>query len=173
MGSKYSRGGDTRSDDRYKPVPKKELNKREILDNLAKPSNLGIIANAIEGVCSRTTYCKYIKDDPEFAEEVELIKLAMEDHTDDMMENKIKRGALGLEKIDKTQGILAIFYAKTKMKDRGYREGKDDIKEEADNKVEINLVVPQPKQIENIQDIEHEDVKESNNEQQSNSNEEA
>lgn len=170
---KYDRGGDTRSDDRYKPVPKKELNKRQILDNLAKVSNLGIIANAIDGVCSRSTYSKYIKDDPEFAEEVRIIKDAMDAQADDMAESKLKKAVLGYEKMDKTQAILAIFYAKTKMKNRGYREGKDDIKEEADNKVEINLVVPQPKQIENIQDIEHEDVKESNNEQQSNSNEEA
>jgi pantoate kinase len=156
---KYDKGGDVRSDDRYKPVPKKEMNKRAIIDNLLKPSNLALIANAIEGVCSRPTFNKYMRDDPEFASEITLIQQAMDDQTNDLAEGKLKRAVLGLEKMDKGQAILSIFYAKTKLKHRGYNEGKDQIKEEEQDKLEINYHIPAPKQIDNIEDIDHEDIK--------------
>jgi hypothetical protein len=156
---KYDKGGDVRSDDRYKPVPKKEMNKRAIIDNLLKPSSLALIANAIEGVCSRPTFNKYMRDDPEFAAEITLIQQAMDDQTNDLAEGKLKRAVLGLEKMDKGQAILSIFYAKTKLKHRGYNEGKDQIKEEEQDKLEINYHIPAPKQIDNIEDIDHEDIK--------------
>ena len=170
---KYDQGGDTRSDDRYKPVPKKEMNKREILENISKASNLGIIANAIEGVVSRSTFCKYMKDDPEFAEEFSLIQKALDQQTDDAAESNLKKAVLGLVKFDKNQTILNIFYAKTKLKNRGYNESKEDLTDKKDDKIEIVYNIPTPKQINNIEDIDHEDIKDKEDGEQSNNNKEA
>jgi hypothetical protein len=170
---KYDQGGDTRSDDRYKPVPKKEMNKREILENISKASSLGIIANAIDGVVSRSTFNKYMRDDPEFAEEFNLIKLAMEEQTDDLAEDRLKKAVLGLYKMDKSQAILNIFYAKTKLKHRGYNESKEDPSDNKDDKIEIVYNIPAPKQIDNIEDIDHEDIKDKADGKQSDNNQEA
>ena len=167
--SKYRRGGDSKSDDRLKPIPKKEKNKELILEALRKASNNGIIRNAIEGICSRTTYRKYMNDDPDFAEEVGIIMECMREEVDDRVEDKIVQSILSEEgsTLDKNQNILAIFYAKTRLKKRGFNEGKDEIKKEEDDQIKIEYVMPQPKQIEDIEDAEFEEVKLNKDEQKS------
>ena len=157
---KYDQGGDVRSNDRYKPVPKKEMNKLQIIENLAKSSNEGIIKKAINGVVSRSTFNKYMRDDSEFRGQIELMKEAAEDDFKDDVEMNIHDIVSGRIKPDKNQTIMTMFYAKTKMKKRGYIEGKEEIQDTKDDKIEINYTIPVPKQIDDIEDIEHEDIKE-------------
>jgi len=166
---KYDVGGDVRSDDRYKPLPKKEMNKLKIIENLNKPNGYGIAKKAIKGVVSYATYLKYRRDDPEFDEQCRIIMEASLESVNDDVEEQIINVVLGKEKLDKNQTLLNLFYAKTRLKKRGFYEGKDNIepKESEEIKIEYHIPAP-PKQIDDIEDIPHEEIKPKEDEQDNN-----
>ena len=88
-----------------------EKGKEEVLQQLN--NNSGIVASACKAAgISRYTFYEWCKNDPEFAEKVEDIKELQKDFCEALILKKMKEG-------DTT---MIIFYAKTKMKDRGYIE---------------------------------------------------
>ena len=85
--------------------------KAEVLVALEKSA--GIVATACKAVnISRFTFYDWMKKDAEFAEKVEDIMEAQKDFVEAQILKKIKEG----------DSTMTIFYAKTKMKDRGYVE---------------------------------------------------
>lgn len=85
--------------------------KQSVLEHLANSS--GIVATACKAAgISRFTFYDWKKTDPEFAEKVEDIMELQKDFCEALILKKMKDG-------DTT---MIIFYAKTKMKDRGYVE---------------------------------------------------
>ena len=88
-----------------------EKGKEEVLQQLN--NNSGIVASACKAAgISRYTFYEWKKNDPEFAEKVEDIIELQKDFCEALILKKMKEG-------DTT---MIIFYAKTKMKDRGYIE---------------------------------------------------
>ena len=88
-----------------------EKGKEEVLARLSETS--GIVASACKAAgISRYTFYEWRKTDPEFAEKVEDIMELQKDFCASLILKKMKEG-------DTT---MIIFYAKTKMKDRGYIE---------------------------------------------------
>lgn len=90
---------------------RKEKGKKELLQKLNE--NSGIVASACKAAgISRYTFYEWCKTDPDFAEKVEDIKELQKDFCEALILKKMREG-------DTT---MIIFYAKTKMKDRGYVE---------------------------------------------------
>ena len=88
-----------------------EKGKEEVLQQLN--NNSGIVASACKAAgISRYTFYEWKKNDPEFAEKVEDIIELQKDFCEALILKKMKEG-------DTT---MIIFYAKTKMKDRGFVE---------------------------------------------------
>lgn len=88
-----------------------EKGKEEVLRQLN--NNSGIVASACKAAgISRYTFYEWKKNDPEFAEKVEDIIELQKDFCEALILKKMKEG-------DTT---MIIFYAKTKMKDRGFVE---------------------------------------------------
>ena len=88
-----------------------EKGKEEVLRKLN--NNSGIVASACKAAgISRYTFYEWKKNDPEFAEKVEDIIELQKDFCEALILKKMKEG-------DTT---MIIFYAKTKMKDRGFVE---------------------------------------------------
>lgn len=85
--------------------------KKELLEKLNE--NSGIIASSCRAAgVSRFTFYKYYHEDTEFAEKVDDVMELQKDFVEATILKKIREG-------DTT---MTIFYAKTKMKDRGYVE---------------------------------------------------
>lgn len=85
--------------------------KRDVLAALEKSA--GIVATACKAAnISRFTFYNWMKKDAAFEEKVDDILEAQKDFVEAQILKKIKEG-------DTT---MTIFYAKTKMKDRGYVE---------------------------------------------------
>lgn len=88
-----------------------EQTKKALLTALEK--NLGIVTPACKEVgIGRTTFYKYIKDDPEFAQAVKDTENAALDFAESSLFKQIKAGVPS----------STIFYLKTKGKHRGYTE---------------------------------------------------
>lgn len=88
--------------------------KQEVLEKLNEHS--GIVATACKAAgISRVTFYGWRKTDPDFAEKVEDVMELQKDFAEALILKKMKEG-------DTT---MIIFYAKTKMKDRGYVERKE------------------------------------------------
>lgn len=85
--------------------------KEEMLQKLSDSS--GIVASACKQAgISRVTFYEWCRTDPDFAEKVDDIKELQKDFCEALILKKMKEG-------DTT---MIIFYAKTRMKDRGYVE---------------------------------------------------
>ena len=90
---------------------RRKNNKKDVLVALEKSA--GIVATACKAAnISRFTFYDWLKKDADFAEKVDDIMEAQKDFVEAQILKKIKDG-------DTT---MTIFYAKTKMKDRGYVE---------------------------------------------------
>lgn len=88
-----------------------EKGKAEVLEQLSKTS--GIVASACKAAgISRYTFYEWKKTDPDFAEKVEDVMELQKDFCESLILKKMKEGDTS----------MIIFYAKTKMKDRGYVE---------------------------------------------------
>jgi len=88
-----------------------KVKKKAMLEALEK--SLGIVSTAcnIVGICRKTHY-DWLKDDPEYAESVEMINDMAIDFAESSLHEQIK---------DKVP-TSTIFYLKTKGKKRGYVE---------------------------------------------------
>ena len=85
--------------------------KKAVLAALEKSA--GIVATACKAAgISRFTFYEWMKRDQDFAEKVDDIMEAQKDFVEAQILKKIKEG----------DSTMTIFYAKTKMKDRGYVE---------------------------------------------------
>lgn len=85
--------------------------KKALLAALEK--SLGIVTAACKVVgCDRSTFYKYLKEDEGFAKEVKDIENIVFDFVESQLHEQIKDG----------NPTSTIFYAKTKMKNRGYIE---------------------------------------------------
>ena len=85
--------------------------KEALLEALNKSS--GIVASACQAVnISRFTFYKWYNEDEDFREKVDDVQELQKDFAEALILKKMKEG-------DTT---MIIFYAKTKMKDRGYSE---------------------------------------------------
>jgi hypothetical protein len=79
----------------------------------ALTQSLGIVAPAANAVgINRNTHYNWMKDDPGYREEVEMINEICFDFVESKMLEKIKNG----------DTVMAIWYSKTKMKHRGFVE---------------------------------------------------
>ena len=88
-----------------------EKQKEEFL--YAFERSLALVASACRKIgISRPTFYNWYNDDPEFKEKVDEIRELSKDSVEQRIYNKIKNG----------DTAMIIFYAKTKMKDRGYVE---------------------------------------------------
>tara|TARA_R100001443_G_scaffold1056_1_gene4151 strand:+ start:21880 stop:22227 length:348 start_codon:yes stop_codon:yes gene_type:complete len=89
------------------------MNKKEKLLKALEETQ-GLIAHACKkaGNISRSTYYRYLKEDPEFAKKVQEIQEAQIDYVEGQL---IKNIANGRE-------TSIIFYLKSKAKERGYTE---------------------------------------------------
>ena len=111
--------------------------KKEFLESLSK--SLGIIKIAANHVgISRDTPNDWAKSDPKFKEEMDKIS----EEVKDFVESKL------LDLISSGNPTAIIFYAKTKMKDRGYIEQVDHI---SDHNIQIfiedKIIKPQVIQV--------------------------
>ena len=85
--------------------------KKALLEALEK--SLGIVTSACKTVgIDRTTFYRYVKDDPKFEKSVKEIENLCFDYVETQLYGLIK---------DRNPAAI-IFYAKTKMKNRGYVE---------------------------------------------------
>ena len=88
-----------------------EKQKEEFL--YAFERSLALVASACRKIgISRPTFYNWYNDDPDFKEKVDEIRELSKDSVEQRIYNKIKNG----------DTAMIIFYAKTKMKDRGYVE---------------------------------------------------
>jgi hypothetical protein len=88
--------------------------KEKLLKALQETQGLIYHACKKAGNISRSTYYRYMKEDPEFAKEVEDIKQAQIDYVEGQLKN-----------ISKGKETSIIFYLKSKARDRGYAEKLD------------------------------------------------
>ena len=90
---------------------KTEQHKKAIIEALEK--SLGVVTTACKKVgVGRTTFYGWLKDDPEFAQQVnEIQEIAI-----DFVESKL------FKNIEKGKTAEIIFYLKSKAKKRGYVE---------------------------------------------------
>lgn len=138
-------------------LTKTQQNKEQILHNLGLKRNKGIVMKAIEGIVEYTTFMKYKRQDAEFAEQVEIIQEAMQELLNDRVEEVMLDAILEEGKdLSRQKADLVKTYLKTKAKDRGYSE-RTEVNNTGFEPIQINYVVPQPKQIENIEDQEIEE----------------
>lgn len=86
--------------------------KEKLLKALEDTQGLVYHACKKAGNISRSTYYRYIKEDPEFAKSVEEIKQAQIDYVEGQLIKNISKG----------KETSIIFYLKSKAKDRGYTE---------------------------------------------------
>lgn len=92
-------------------VPKSNILKKRLIKALI--SSLGIVTQACEvAKCSRKTFYQYCREDENFQKAVEDIK----EIAFDFVESKIYK------QIKDDNTAMIIFFAKTKMKHRGYIE---------------------------------------------------
>lgn len=92
-------------------VKKEHIKKNAVINALIK--TMGNVTQACKmAKIHRSTFYKWEKDDPEFVKRVQ----ETESHTFDFVESKIMR------QIQDDNTTMIIFYAKTKMKKRGYVE---------------------------------------------------
>ena len=89
--------------------------KEKLLKALAETQGLIYHACKKAGNISRSTYYRYMKEDPEFAKEVEDIKQAQIDYVEGQLIKNISDG----------KETSIIFYLKSKARDRGYAEKLD------------------------------------------------
>jgi ACT domain-containing protein len=85
--------------------------KKALIEALTQTLGVATSACKIVGV-DRTTFYKYIKDDPQFAEQVKDVQ----EVAIDFAESKL------YEQIKESNTTATIFYLKTKAKHRGYVE---------------------------------------------------
>lgn len=114
-------------------VREEKAKKQEYLEALEQ--NLGIITPTIKQIgLTRWYYDKWLREDPEFKEEVEKIK----DSTLDFVESKL------LKEINEGNASAMMFYLKCKGKERGYIE-QQNISQEITYKepLKINIIQPQ------------------------------
>lgn len=91
-----------------------EKQKQEVLRILKE--NCGLVATTCKAAgIDRSTFYDWKRSDPAFAEEVESINELQKDFGESLILKKMKEG-------DTT---MIIFYAKTKMKDRGFVERRE------------------------------------------------
>ena len=89
--------------------------KEKLLKALQETQGLIYHACKKAGNISRSTYYRYMKEDPEFAKEVEDIKQAQIDYVEGQLIKNISKG----------KETSIIFYLKSKARDRGYAEKVD------------------------------------------------
>lgn len=94
-----------------KGKPRKDLQKRKLLDALTATHGIITPACAAAGI-SRQTYYAWLEADPAFAQDVEDILSAQLDFVESNL----------LERIQDGDTTATIFYLKTKGKERGYAE---------------------------------------------------
>lgn len=94
--------------------------KLALLKNLE--ASLGIITTAVRATgVNRQTYYNWLKEDEDFRKAVEEINEVSKDFVESKILNQIKN----------ENTAMTIFYAKTKMKDRGYVERVENVNVEA------------------------------------------
>ena len=109
--------------------------KKAIIDALEK--SLGVVTTACKIVgIDRTTFYRYVKDDPDFAKEVQDIEDIAIDFVESQLFKQIKEG----------NTTATIFYLKTKAKKRGYVERQEVTGAEGE-KIEFKIEVVQGKNI--------------------------
>ena len=102
--------------------------KKAIIDALEK--SLGVVTTACKIVgIDRTTFYRYLKDDPDFAKEVQDIEDIAIDFVESQLFKQIKEG----------NTTATIFYLKTKAKKRGYVERQEVTGAEGAPLVKIDL----------------------------------
>ena len=90
---------------------KSNILKTQLIEALEK--SLGIVSTACKKVgCSRKTFYKYYNEDKDFKNRVDDVS----EYAKDFVESKMYK------LIDEGNPATTIFYAKTKMRDRGYSE---------------------------------------------------
>jgi hypothetical protein len=85
--------------------------KKEMIEALKETKGILKYAYTMVGI-TRPTHQRWLREDEEYAKECKIA----EDETKDWVETKL------LDKIREGDSTCLIFYAKTKMKDRGYVE---------------------------------------------------
>lgn len=106
--------------------PKKEFLK-------ALKASLGIVATAAKKAnLSRTNHYYWLEQDEEYAKAVADIDESLKDFGESMLLEIMKSG----------NAAAIIFFAKTKLKDRGYSEKDRGNEESTDNTFNFNLVLP-------------------------------
>ncbi len=86
--------------------------KEKLLEALEDTQGLIYHACKKAGNISRSTYYRYVREDPEFAKAVEDIKEAQVDYVEGQLIKNISKG----------KETSIIFYLKSKAKNRGYTE---------------------------------------------------
>ena len=90
---------------------KTEQHKKAIIEALEK--SLGVVTTACRTVgVGRTTFYEWLKDDEEFAKQVDDIQNIALDYAESQLHKQIGEGST----------VATIFYLKTKGKKRGYVE---------------------------------------------------
>ena len=111
--------------------------KKAIIEALEK--SLGVVTTACKIVgIDRTTFYRYLKDDADFAKEVQDIENIAIDFVESQLFKQIKEG----------NTTATIFYLKTKAKKRGYVERQEVTEGE---KIEFKIEVVQGKNINPIE----------------------
>lgn len=112
---------------------KKEQLKKALLEALRQ--TLGIVTPACEMAgCGRTTFYKYLQEDAEFAKQVKDMEEIAGDFVESQLFKQIKEGEVS----------STIFYAKTKLKERGYVERQERVHQGIDK---IEIVYEPPKNV--------------------------
>ena len=170
MPNKYDKGGKRATSDVVKGMSQTEQNKREILKNLAMPSNKGKVYRAIEGVVVMTTYKKYLREDSDFAQKASEILEAMKDIRLEKMEERLEDSVIEDDVQLSKNELEALKYTLERQgKDRGWTT-RQEIKQEGDGgQIRIEYVVPQ---LENIEEQKTIEIK-TEEDEQGNTNEEA
>lgn len=169
MPNKYDKGGKRATSDVVKGMSQTEQNKREILKNLAMPSNKGKVYRAIEGVVAMTTYKKYCRDDSDFAQKATEILEAIKEIRLEKMEEKLEDSVIDDDTQLSKNELEALKYTLERQgKDRGWTT-RQEIKQDGDGgQIKIEYVVPPM-----IQNIEEQKTIEIKEDEQDNNQQEA
>ena len=110
-------------------MTKTDILKASLIESLAK--SLGVVTSACKGAnCSRETFYKYCKEDPQFKSKVDDIGNITLDFAESQLHKQIMDG----------NTTATIFYLKTKGKKRGYVERSEVHQETTYKSLDINII---------------------------------
>ena len=146
------KSGDVSKHNAYEPLKPKDQRKLQVMKNVVLKTNKGFPSLFCDGVISVSTYKKWRRDDPEWAEEIDIIIDCHKQERLDKAEALLYDVVLDDAEITKNRTELLKFILKTQGKERGYTERQEIKTDGPDTEIKIQYIVPEQPKIQDIED---------------------